>query len=319
MNEYTKFMVLPYIPKIENPQEKYLLKLDQEMFSILNNPKLNLTQKVVFYNRIISQYKDNIEFKRSNLINDTIPTQKSEHDTIPTQKSEQETQDEHNNIMYKHRYDTLKTPYMNDNFDYEKAQIYFNRNLNDSNNKSYAEHNNNNYNFNNLDESTIYGNHSNNFEFDDQEIIGSKYLNNETNNENTLQNNIINYSSNNLTNNTDNFNNNVTNNAVSHSVIDYVEKFKDSVYFKDIDKNKYENFINNKTELKKFNEDYNKLKNKLKLNEKKPTYVTKQRNILISNLLNNSKPNENNHNKNIDKKNETEENKSGQWLTKSFF
>ena len=348
MNEYSKFMVVPYIPKIENPQEKYLLKLDQEMHEILNNPNLNFTQKVIYYNQIISQYKDNIDIKRGDISNDTIPIKIPQQETQETKQS--------NNVYFKHEYDSLKTPYMHDNFDYGKAAKYLNRNLDNSFDldKTSIQNNtiNQKHNLSNTEQSIIYPSivNSTNLEFDDQELYdqfnrnSTRLLNNSVNSDysvdnlnlNKLYDNIPNNSNNipinsnkipnyskNITDNskniTDNSNKSNLSNSIPNEIYDFANAFKNSKYFDNVNPNEFDKFINNKDKLKHFKQEYEKLQIEKNLLNKKPTFVTKNRNILLSKLMSNTTSTNLNQNTNQNGNKLNKINNNIEWLSKSYF
>ena len=62
----TKLMVVPYVPRVEEPQETKVLTLDEEMSSIINDPKLDVSEKVQLYNQTLLKYQDNLELYSNN-------------------------------------------------------------------------------------------------------------------------------------------------------------------------------------------------------------------------------------------------------------
>ena len=81
MKYATKLMVVPYVPRIEVPQESKVLTLDDEIYDIINNKKLSVSDKVQLYNQTLLKYKDNLELYNNN---DKIE-QKNYIDTISSQ------------------------------------------------------------------------------------------------------------------------------------------------------------------------------------------------------------------------------------------
>lgn len=54
MKYSNKFMVVPFVSKPDNPEEKYISDLDQKMSNILKDTKLNASEKLRKYNQILS-------------------------------------------------------------------------------------------------------------------------------------------------------------------------------------------------------------------------------------------------------------------------
>lgn len=54
MKYSNKFMVVPFVSKPDNPEEKYISDLDQKMSNILKDTKLNASEKLRQYNQILS-------------------------------------------------------------------------------------------------------------------------------------------------------------------------------------------------------------------------------------------------------------------------
>lgn len=61
MKYATKLMVVPYVPKLENPSEKYLVDLDSEMSKVLNDKNLQIDQKVKLYNQTLQRFMVNYD------------------------------------------------------------------------------------------------------------------------------------------------------------------------------------------------------------------------------------------------------------------
>lgn len=57
MKYATKLMVLPYMPKLENPEERYMFNLDAEMSKVLRNRKLSIDQKVKLYSSALERFR----------------------------------------------------------------------------------------------------------------------------------------------------------------------------------------------------------------------------------------------------------------------
>ncbi len=53
---FNKFMVVPYVPPIKDPQETKILELDDEMSSILDNKKIQLEDKIRSYSQTLSKF-----------------------------------------------------------------------------------------------------------------------------------------------------------------------------------------------------------------------------------------------------------------------
>ena len=56
MKYANKLMVVPFVNKLQDPEEKYLTDLDNEMSSILKNDKYSIEEKVKNYNKILSKF-----------------------------------------------------------------------------------------------------------------------------------------------------------------------------------------------------------------------------------------------------------------------
>ena len=54
MKYSNKFMVVPFVSKPDNPEEKYISDLDQKISNILKDTKLNASEKLRQYNQILS-------------------------------------------------------------------------------------------------------------------------------------------------------------------------------------------------------------------------------------------------------------------------
>ena len=61
MKYANKLMVVPYVPRIENPAEKQIFTLDQEMESILNDKTKTIDDKIKLYNQTLSKYNKTLE------------------------------------------------------------------------------------------------------------------------------------------------------------------------------------------------------------------------------------------------------------------
>jgi hypothetical protein len=57
----TKFMVVPYAPKLENPAETQIFDLDEEMEKILFDKNKNISDKVKLYNQALMSYKNKLD------------------------------------------------------------------------------------------------------------------------------------------------------------------------------------------------------------------------------------------------------------------
>ena len=49
-------MVVPFVKQLENPDEKYLMDIDQDMSQILSQENLSIDQKVKLYNRALEKF-----------------------------------------------------------------------------------------------------------------------------------------------------------------------------------------------------------------------------------------------------------------------
>ena len=56
MKYANKLMVVPFVNKLQDPEEKYLTDLDNEMSSILKNDKYSIEEKVKNYNKVLSKF-----------------------------------------------------------------------------------------------------------------------------------------------------------------------------------------------------------------------------------------------------------------------
>ena len=56
-----KLMVVPYVPRIENPTETQIFTLDQEMESILNDKTKSIDDKIKLYNQTLGKYNKTLE------------------------------------------------------------------------------------------------------------------------------------------------------------------------------------------------------------------------------------------------------------------
>ena len=62
-----KLMVVPYVPRIENPAETQIFTLDEEMESILSDKTKSIDDKIKLYNQTLSKYNKTLEnFNLSN-------------------------------------------------------------------------------------------------------------------------------------------------------------------------------------------------------------------------------------------------------------
>ena len=68
MKYANKLMVVPYVPRIENPTEKQILSLDQEMELVLNDKNKQVDEKVKMYNQVLTKYISNL--KKFNMTQD---------------------------------------------------------------------------------------------------------------------------------------------------------------------------------------------------------------------------------------------------------
>ena len=59
MKYATKLMVVPYVPRLENPQETQIFDLDKEMESILSDSSKSPCDKIKLFNQILMKYNDN--------------------------------------------------------------------------------------------------------------------------------------------------------------------------------------------------------------------------------------------------------------------
>ena len=82
MKYANKLMVVPYVPRInDNPKEKQILSIDQDMEEILKDKTISADQKVRLYNQALLKYNDNLS--RYNLSN---ASEKDQSDNIFTDK-----------------------------------------------------------------------------------------------------------------------------------------------------------------------------------------------------------------------------------------
>ena len=58
-----KFMVVPFVKQLENPDEKYLTDIDSDMSKILNQENLSVDQKLKLYNKALIQVLKKIKSK----------------------------------------------------------------------------------------------------------------------------------------------------------------------------------------------------------------------------------------------------------------
>ena len=79
-----KLMVVPYIPRIENPVEIQIFTLDQQMESVLNDRAKTIDDKIKLYNQILMKY--NTTLQNFNLSNK--PEQLNYVDTLSSQVAE---------------------------------------------------------------------------------------------------------------------------------------------------------------------------------------------------------------------------------------
>lgn len=49
-------MVVPYVNHIQDPIDKYLVELDEEMSSILNRKDLSVDEKLTLYNKTLNKF-----------------------------------------------------------------------------------------------------------------------------------------------------------------------------------------------------------------------------------------------------------------------
>ena len=61
-------MVVPFVPRIENPKETQIFTLDNKMEKILNDKKLPVDSKVKLYNQTLENYNQSLN--NYNLSND---------------------------------------------------------------------------------------------------------------------------------------------------------------------------------------------------------------------------------------------------------
>ena len=61
MKYANKLMVVPYVPRLENPSETQIFSLDNEMELILHDKNKNVDEKVKMYNQILSKYMSTLE------------------------------------------------------------------------------------------------------------------------------------------------------------------------------------------------------------------------------------------------------------------
>ena len=59
MKYATKFMVVPFVSKIPNPTENYLLELDNEMSKIVTDKELSVDEKIKMYNQTLKRFMIN--------------------------------------------------------------------------------------------------------------------------------------------------------------------------------------------------------------------------------------------------------------------
>ena len=71
MKYANKLMVVPYVPRLENPSETQIFSLDNEMQQVLHDKNQHVDQKVKMYNQILSKYMSTLDnYKVSNAYRD---------------------------------------------------------------------------------------------------------------------------------------------------------------------------------------------------------------------------------------------------------
>ena len=100
MKYATKFMVVPYVPRLENSDEKFLTNLDSEMSRILTNQKMSTDEKVKMYNQALQRFIINNPQKRSVIISDkSTPSVKVEPKMEPLTVEQMDTIPANNTII----------------------------------------------------------------------------------------------------------------------------------------------------------------------------------------------------------------------------
>ena len=56
-----KFMVVPFVKQLENPDEKYLTDIDSDMSKILNQENLSVDQKLKLYNKALDKFNQHYD------------------------------------------------------------------------------------------------------------------------------------------------------------------------------------------------------------------------------------------------------------------
>lgn len=78
MNHATKFMIVPYVRPVPNPQEAKIIALDEEMSAIVNNKKLDIEEKVALYKDTLCRF---LQLYHNLEPSQTIVTSSKEPDT----------------------------------------------------------------------------------------------------------------------------------------------------------------------------------------------------------------------------------------------